>query len=188
MAKKKTAPKVRKARANRKYLDHERTAAITLAKTDGPSAAGRKLGIPEPTVRAWVEGWRTPQALRLYEENKGDLAEAFRDTAWECLGIARDKAEDAAFNHLMIGAGICTDKSQLLDGKPTARNRNDNTNLDALLDVSKLTPEQLAAFVALLATLRGSTPVPTADPGGTGGTGAEGQGPVVPRALPAVLG
>ncbi len=186
-AKPKAKAKKRKRRdlpTYRKYTDIERTAAIVLAKTESVSAAVKKLGIPDTTVRAWMNGFRYERSLKLYEEKKGDLAEAFRDTAWECLAIARDKAEDAPFNHLMVASGISVEKSQLLDGKPTTRNRNETADAPVLY-TDNLTPDELRLFNSLLARMGTPTRPDVRPPGGTAGDG--GAGGVVPRALPAFL-
>lgn len=41
--------------AARKYTDEQRTQALELYKTEGPTAAGKKLGIPKETIMRWAK-------------------------------------------------------------------------------------------------------------------------------------
>lgn len=144
----------------RRYTDAERFAAITLARQSNVNAASKQLGIPEPTIRAWVAGLRCEATLRSYEASAGKLADAFHKAVWDLLAAVAGKIEDAPLNHLMAAAKIATEMEQLLRGKPTAFSTQER--LPPSIDLSRLNPAQLAAFRELLAAAR--TPGPATGP------------------------
>lgn len=149
-AREKAKAKTRKRRTDFQkgfYLDHERFAALALEQTEGVTRASQQTGIPERTIRAWKDGFRTHQAADLYRLKAGDLARCFEAVAWECLAMAGERLGEAKFNHLMSGAGIAVEKNRLLRGEPTGINENRNKNLKMNEFLASLTPEQLELFL-----------------------------------------
>lgn len=146
-------PKEKKPRVKRTYRDWERLAALVICDERGPSEAARQTKIPEATIRSWAAGWRDPGTASMYEQARGQLADVFEKTAWECLHQARETLGKADFKDAIRGAGLSTDKMLLLRGKPTNITQNANTNatLDpwaALLDAA--TDAELPALLAIM--------------------------------------
>jgi len=140
------------------------------------AATSRQLGIPDRTLRQWVDGDRQTNALILSDAYRGDLAAAFRDAAWMFLRNAVGKADKAPFNHLMTGVAIAFEKMRLMNGQSTvnAESRNLNVHVEARELVGKMDDEQFNALVALLDSA-GCTAT-----GGAGET-VQGEVPALPR-------
>jgi transposase-like protein len=142
----------------RRYTDDERAAALAAVVANGGcvEVTARSLGIPTSTLQCWQKGHRCPEALQLRNEKAGELATAMEEIAWLLLAIIPEKVYDAPLNHLMAAFGIMVDKMLRLRGAHTTYGRTDTTNTSAPLDWTRLSPEELATFVALYEKLRGT--------------------------------
>lgn len=105
-----------KPRVVRSYSSVERQEAIAAYNQTGNlEKVSEALGIPLSTLAGWTSNptLNSPQ-------NCSNLADKFEFAANLFIDLALKKSKKAAFNHLMTGAGIAVDKSQLLRGLPTA--------------------------------------------------------------------
>jgi transposase-like protein len=108
-----------KGRHTRTYSAQERAKALALYDSTGSLIkASQTLNIPMSTLATWARDPANYSQSR--RENGLDLAQKFDNAANLFLDLAIKKSKRAAFNHLMTGAGIAVDKSQLLKGLPTA--------------------------------------------------------------------
>lgn len=68
----------------KRYTPEERARAVLLAHELGSAeAAGRKLGIPGPTVRRWASGARASDTLGLVREAKKAVVERLTESMME---------------------------------------------------------------------------------------------------------
>lgn len=143
-----------KVRKTRYYTDEERAAALTLLACHGYDVVktANELKMPRTTLRAWHLGFRHPEALRVYEEKRGDAAKMFETLVWEIMPFARNAMPSAGFRELMTGAGIAVDKMRLLKGESTAINDNRETSVNAELSkiVEAMTYDEREQFAELL--------------------------------------
>lgn len=169
--KKGTSRKKRKVRAvykQARYDDAKRFAAITLAKQTNPHNAAVVLGLPPQTVDAWVKGFRCAESLQLWEQSRGQLAQACHVSAWDLLASTNAKIDDAPLNHIMTGFKVMLEAERLLRGQPTAINANEK--VASVSDLRRLSPEQQAALRELINIARGNGP--QAEPARQPGTDA----------------
>lgn len=106
--------------ARRRYNKTEKIAAILAADASSTLAAAQSKGIPESTIRYWLD---RPEFAKLRENAREGIAEdalMVARLAWKKLGqaIADGTLEP---RDLVIATGMATDKSQLLNGAATAR-------------------------------------------------------------------
>lgn len=107
----------------RRYTKATKAAAIVAATASSTLAASEQTGIPESTIRYWLE---QPEFAKLRENAREAIAEeaiVVARLAWQRLGqaIARDQLEG---RDLVAATGMATDKAQLLNGGATARSEN----------------------------------------------------------------
>ena len=140
--------------AKRRYHDHERFAAITLANALGVASASETTGIPPQTLYCWLSGYSCPHTLDLYNLTLGDLAKAFENLAWDCLSYARDKAEEASFMDVTRAAGMAVDKALLLRGKANVIHGNEGNSPIGEIDLMKLPPESWLKLRQIIAEAR----------------------------------
>lgn len=129
----------------RSYSDEEKARLLAVVDVSPSiSQAARDTGVPESTLNDWANGKKLSDRVReLREQSKNNLARAFEDIAWRCLGsMTEDKLDKARLSELSSTAGTAVDKRQLLEGKPTGINENRNANTD----------ESFKSFFALLQT------------------------------------
>jgi hypothetical protein len=104
----------------RRYTKREKVAAVLAADASSTLAAAEATGIPESTLRYWLD---RPEFANLRENAREGIAEdalMVARLAWKKLGqaIADGTLEP---RDLVIATGMATDKSQLLNGGATAR-------------------------------------------------------------------
>lgn len=108
-----------KPRVVRQYSASERANALAVYDTVGTlEKTAEALGIPLSTLAGWVNDPSNFSELR--NQKREELSAKFENAAHLFLDLAVKKSKKAGFNHLMTGAGIAVDKSQLLKGLPTA--------------------------------------------------------------------
>jgi len=104
----------------RRYTKVEKIAAVLAADASSTLAAAQAKGIPESTVRYWLD---QPEFASLRDNAREGMAEdalMVARLAWKKLGQAIAAGELDA-RDLVIATGMATDKSQLLNGAATAR-------------------------------------------------------------------
>lgn len=103
----------------RQYSPEERTNALALYDTIGNlEQTSETLGIPKSTIHGWLSDPNNLSTART--EKAKDLAQKFENAANLFLDLAVKKSKKAGFNHLITGAGIAVDKSQILRNQPTS--------------------------------------------------------------------
>lgn len=103
--------------------DQKASALAALQANDGNVKKTAKfLGIPEPTLRKWKNGQHlSTTVVQKYDVKKADLADLYEQVTRDILAsISREDIATANLSARMTGAGIATDKMQLLREKPTA--------------------------------------------------------------------
>jgi len=117
-------------RKRRRYDDKFKVnAVLTYEANPNYVFVAKKLGIPESTLRSWVNTKlyqdKMPQGAGLdaevYDEKKIDLVTAIIDEVWGILGEMPVARAEASFRELGTVLGILVDKKQLLSGEPTER-------------------------------------------------------------------
>ncbi len=117
-------------RVIRYYSTEERASTLAIYDQVGSLEKTSEItGIPKSTIHGWIANPDYVSNLRT--EKALTLAKKFDNAANLFLDLAVKKAKKANFNHLMTGAGIAVDKSQLLNGLPT--------NITEVIDRSELT-------------------------------------------------
>jgi transposase-like protein len=106
--------------ARRRYTKSEKVAAIVAAAASSTLAASEQTGVPESTLRYWMDDPK----FAIYRENAREaMAEEARVVArmaWSALAAAIQSGELEG-RDLVMAAGMATDKSQLLNGAATSR-------------------------------------------------------------------
>ncbi len=124
----------------RPYADYslERKAevlALITANNGNIDQTARETGIPHQTIRHWYAN--RERFSHLESKKIVQLADECESDARYYFSLARDKAPDAPFNHLMTGAAIAVDKMLLLRGQPTSITASyERQELTVLLDTS----------------------------------------------------
>lgn len=121
--------------APRTYQDYSRerkAEVLALVKANGGNVmeTSRETGIRSTTIQYWIDTAERNDEFR--EHKQAELADRFEGVAHAWLGIAEAKAEQAPFNHLMIGVGIAVDKMRLLRGDPTEIAGLSDSNIERL--------------------------------------------------------
>lgn len=105
-------------RAHRRYTRRQKAVAVIAAEMATVAAAAEGAGIPETTVRYWME---RPEFVLLRAKTREDIAVETRTLAVKVLGEIERRIGDFEPRDLSILYGILTDKGQLLAGEATAR-------------------------------------------------------------------
>lgn len=92
--------------------------AMVQANGGNVDRTAGETGIAHQTIRYWLTN--AAKYSQIQSQKVVDLADQCEADARYYFALARDKAPDAPYNHLMTGAAIATDKMQLLRGQPTS--------------------------------------------------------------------
>lgn len=119
--------------ARRHYSDEERAAALAIldARGGNVTAAAKAARVPRTTLLSWLDLPDRAAPSELRRDKRAELAALFEAEAQAALAAARNCRDDARYRELMTGAGIATDKWQLLTGGATARIEHDVVVIDA---------------------------------------------------------
>ena len=102
----------------RRYTRKQKVSAVMAAAASSTLAAAEAAGIPESTIRYWLE---KPEFANLRDKTREEAAEGWQVV----LHLAQERIvaliPTMAAEDIMILAGIATDKGQLLSGGPTSR-------------------------------------------------------------------
>jgi acetylornithine deacetylase/succinyl-diaminopimelate desuccinylase-like protein len=122
--------------AKRSYTPEQRTQALELYRTDGPTAVQAQLGIPKATVTDWAQssGVRTVrnektaaavEAKRInWEDRRLDLAHEMGRLAAKALAAAERELDDRSMRDAQAAVTTCAilvDKAQVLTGEASVR-------------------------------------------------------------------
>ncbi len=104
----------------RRYKRITKAAAVVAAEASSVLAASEQLGIPESTIRYWMDDPRFAELRENAREHMAEEALVVARLGWQMLGKAMARGEIEA-RDLVMAVGMATDKSQLLNGAATAR-------------------------------------------------------------------
>lgn len=108
--------------SRREYTHRQKAAAVGLSVVAGTSAASRKTGIPESSIRYWRE---QPAFAELREQKKEDVAldvwAAFQEGVQRVRTLI-PQTDDLA--KVATATGIIYDKFALMSGHATERTEN----------------------------------------------------------------
>lgn len=107
----------------RRYTKVEKVAAIVAASASSTLAAAQTKGIPESTLRYWLDDPK----FAVYRENAREaMAEEARVVARMAWSKLAEAVEAGLLEprDLIMAAGMATDKTQLLAGQATMRVEN----------------------------------------------------------------
>lgn len=105
---------------HRRYSRATKAAAIVAAEGSSVLAASEQTGIPQSTLRYWMDD---PKFAELRENAREHIAEEAMVVArlgWQKLAAAIGRGEIEA-RDLVMAVGMATDKAILLNGGATAR-------------------------------------------------------------------
>jgi hypothetical protein len=102
----------------RRYTKRQKTTVVIAAEMSSVAAAAEASGIPESTLRQWVN---SPAYAELRAKTREDLAEESSVLAHETLGHIRAKLDQFEPRDLTILYGVLVEKGQLLAGGATGR-------------------------------------------------------------------
>lgn len=131
---------------SRRYTRRQKMTAVVAADMTSTLGAAEGLGIPESTIRYWLDD---PEFAKLRENARERMAEetlTVARLAWGKLAqrIRRDEIET---RDLVLATGMATDKAQLLNGGATDRTETrdiSGTITDAELAAALAEAESLA--------------------------------------------
>jgi hypothetical protein len=127
---------------SKRYPEEEIERGLIAAATLGVRPAGRETGIPESTLRGWIDQYPARYAeIRAQQAPKwraraaaafADIIEALTDVEWDLLRrlkeeVPRLQGKDAAnaLKSVGIDKGINTDKANVLRGMPSGTVHHD---------------------------------------------------------------
>lgn len=133
----------------RRYTKAQKASAIVAAEASSVLAAAEATGVPQSTLRYWMDDPKFAYLRDNAREAMAEEAQVVARLAWQKLGqaIANDELEP---RDLVMAAGMATDKSQLLNGGATARSESRDitgTITDADLIAAIIEAESLTAHV-----------------------------------------
>jgi transposase-like protein len=117
----------------RRYTKTEKLAAVAEAAVNGTEQASDRTGIPESTIRYWLD---KPEFAELRAKTREEMRDGFKvlvHRAQERLTALVDQMEP---RDLTVLLGVATDKTLLLSGDATSRTEN-RSLIDGLTDDEK---------------------------------------------------
>lgn len=102
----------------RRYTKRQKVTAIIAADMTSTKAVARESGVPESTLRYWMDD---PTFAPYRAKTREDLAEGALALAQETLAKIRERLPEFEPRDLTILLGVLTDKAQLLTGHATER-------------------------------------------------------------------
>ena len=102
----------------RRYTKAEKVTAIVAALASTPGTAAEQLGIPDQTLRYWLD---QPQYAELRNKTREEAAAGFSVIMYRVQERLIELIPEMEPRDLSILLGISAEKAQLLGGGPTAR-------------------------------------------------------------------
>ena len=109
---------IRGKRRERRYPKATKSAAMILAEQTSTNAAAEQMGIPEATVRYWMEQPEFAEIRERAREGWSDEVLVVARRAWEIIANRLNGMSD---KDLIDVADMASDKAQLLSGEATDR-------------------------------------------------------------------
>lgn len=105
----------------RRYTRKTKVAAVQAAAVSSVLAAAEGAGIPESTLRYWLD---KPEFAELRDKTREEASKGWEVIQHLALGRLKDLIPEMEPRDLTILAGIAVDKSQLLAGGATSRSEH----------------------------------------------------------------
>lgn len=105
-------------RGHRRYTKRQKATVVIAAEMTTAAAASETSGVPESTVRYWMD---SPEFVELRAKTREDLAAESKALAHKTLEAIQRRLPEFEPRDLTILYGVLTDKAQLLAGEATAR-------------------------------------------------------------------
>lgn len=105
----------------KKRPNAEREAAITLAEVSGVEAASKSTGIPERTIRYWLD---RPEFAELRLKTREEMRDGFKVLVHRAQERLTALVNEMEPRDLTILLGVATDKTLLMSGDATSRAEN----------------------------------------------------------------
>jgi hypothetical protein len=107
---------------HRRYTKAQKAEAVAAATLSNTAAAAEELGIPENTIRYWLD---SPEFVELRTKTRDEVGERL----WSAIQVGIDEVakglrSDAPLRDKATAVGILYDKHALLTGGATARSEN----------------------------------------------------------------
>ena len=102
----------------RRYTKADKVTAIIAAEMSTPAAAAVAAGVPESTLRYWMDN---PKFAELRVKTREEAAVGFRVLMHAAQDRLFDLIPSMEARDLTILLGVAADKSQLLAGEATSR-------------------------------------------------------------------
>ena len=103
---------------HRRYSRKTKATAIVAATLSNATAASEELGIPESTLRYWLD---SPEFAELRRKTREETAEGWSVLGHLAQAELRKRVPTMEARDLVILAGLATDKASLLQGHATSR-------------------------------------------------------------------
>jgi len=105
----------------RRYSDEERANALAAlaANRGNVSLTAKQLDIPPKTLENWAKQRVHPEAAKLGDRKKEEMADSLRGIAWRLLESMPEKIPKASLKDTAIAFGIAVEKARLLRDEPT---------------------------------------------------------------------
>lgn len=114
--------------ARKHYTEEKIAHSLAVLRSNGGNLkrTSDQTGVTRSTLRAWQSGQlpeqMDPEVIKDTQDAiSRKIVEQFADIATLSLEAAKAKIPEASYRDLLIGAGIATEKRELLGGRPTAR-------------------------------------------------------------------
>jgi len=104
--------------AKRQYTRRTKLATIVTAELTNPAATANATGIPESTIRYWMDD---PSFAEFRAKTRDDMVDATALLAHRILGRISATLDQFEPRDLTILFGVMVDKAQLLSGGATSR-------------------------------------------------------------------
>lgn len=106
---------------HRRYTRKQKVSAVTAAAASSVLAAAEASGIPESTLRYWLD---KPEFAELRDKTREEASKGWEVIQHLALGRLRELIPTMEPRDLTILAGLAVDKSQLLSGGATSRSEH----------------------------------------------------------------
>jgi transposase-like protein len=105
----------------RRYTKHDKIAAVASAEVNGIPAAAQSHGIPETTLRYWLD---KPEFVELRAKTRDEMRDGFKVLVHRAQEALMGRIAEMEPRDLTILLGVATDKTLLMSGDATSRAEN----------------------------------------------------------------
>ena len=109
--------------ARRRYTQQQKLEAVASAEVNGIPATAESQGIPETTIRYWLD---KPEFVELRAKTRDEMRDGFKVLVHRVQEALMGRVSEMEPRDLTILLGVATDKTLLMSGDPTTRNETRN--------------------------------------------------------------